>query len=101
MELKILEKKQNALLNRTEVDFNLEHPNEQTPKREVVRDMISKELKVKKEVVVIDKIRPEFGRGVSRGYAKIYTSKEIAQKTERPHQLKRNKLFEEKKPEGE
>ncbi len=99
MELKILEKKQNTLLNRTEVEFELTHSNEQTPKRDVVRDMISKELKATKDTVVVERIRSEFGRGISIGYAKVYTSKEIAVKTERDHILKRNKLFEEKKKE--
>ena len=54
-----------------------------------------------KDVVVVERIRSEFGRGISRGYAKIYTSKEKAVETEREHILKRNKLFEEKKKKGE
>ena len=99
MELKILDKKQNDLLNRIEVDFELSHPNEQTPKREVVRDMISKELKAPKETVILDSMRTEFGKGTTKGYAKVYTSKEKAVETERGHILKRNKLFEEKKKE--
>lgn len=99
MELKILDKKQNDLLSRIEVDFELSHPNEQTPKREVVRDMISKELKAPKDTVIVDVMRTEFGLGITKGYAKVYASKEKAIETERDYMLKRNKLFEEKKKE--
>lgn len=99
MELKVIEKKQNSLLNRTEVDFVISHPNEQTPKREAVREMISKEMKSQKDCVVVDAMESHFGQGTTKGYAKVYASKEKAVETEREHILKRNNLFEEKKEE--
>lgn len=92
MELEILDKRENPLLDRIEVDFKLHHPNKSTPKRNAIRDLISKELKVPKERVVVDHMRSEFGKGTTNGYAKVYSSKEIALQIEREYLLKRNHL---------
>ncbi|MDD4307372.1 MAG: 30S ribosomal protein S24e [Thermoplasmata archaeon] len=103
MELEIQETKENTLLNRTEVHFVLHHPNSPTPKRDNVREELSKALKVPKDRVIVDNMVPSFGVHDTKGYAKIYPSKEIALKIEREYLLKRNKLVEkqEKKAEPE
>ena len=103
MELEIQEKRENPLLNRTEVHFIVHHPNSPTPKRENVREELSKSMKVPKDRVVIDHMNSSFGVHDSKGYAKIYPSKEEAMKVERDYLLKRNKLEAkpEKKPEAE
>lgn len=103
MELEIQETKENTLLNRTEVHFVLHHPNSPTPKRDNVREELSKALKVPKDRVIVDNMAPSFGVHDTKGYAKIYPSKEIALKIEREYLLKRNKLVEkqEKKAEPE
>ena len=103
MEIEIQETRENTLLSRTEVHFILHHPNSPTPKRDNVREELSKVLKVPKDRVIVDNMAPSFGVHDTKGYAKIYPSKEIALKIEREYQLKRNKLVEkkEKKPEAE
>ncbi len=104
MELEILDKRENPLFERMEVDFALSHPNQPTPKREAVRDMLSKELKVQKERVVVDHMESEFGRNNTVGYAKVYKKKEHAVQIERDYILKRNRLIEgakEEKPKKE
>lgn len=97
MELDIKNKRENALLNRIEVNFVLHHPNSPTPKRENVREELSKTMKVPKDRVVVDHMKSSFGVHDTKGYAKIYPSKEEAMKVEREYLLKRNKL--EAKPE--
>ena len=94
MELEIQDKRENALLNRIEVRFVLHHPNSPTPKRENVREELSKTLKVPKDRVVVDRMNSSFGIHDTEGYAKIYPSKEDAMRTEREHLLLRNKLVE-------
>ena len=93
MELEILDKRENPLLDRIEVDFVIQHANKSTPKRNAIRDMLSKELKVTKERVVVDNMRSDFGRGQTKGYAKVYSKKEVVVQIEREHLLKRNHLI--------
>ena len=97
MELEIQEKRENPLLNRVEVHFILHHPNSPTPKRDNVREELSKTMKVPKDRVVVDHMNSSFGVHDTKGYAKIYPTKEEAMKVERDYLLKRNKL--EAKPE--
>lgn len=96
MEIEIVEKKENELLERLEVTFKASHADEGTPQREVVRDKLSAMLKAPKESVIVDSMSSEFGRMETIGYAKVYKSKEAALKYEREHILVRNKLKEKK-----
>jgi len=101
MELEIIEKRENPLLNRTEVKFRVKHQGEKTPERELVKSDLAEMLKVKKSLVIIDYIRPSFGMAISSGYAKIYKSVEDAKKVELSYILKRNKFGEVKEEKTE
>ena len=101
MELEIIEKRENPLLNRTEVKFRVKHQGEKTPERELVKSDLAEMLKVKKSLVIIDYIRPSFGMAISSGYAKIYKSVEDAKKVEPSYILKRNKFGEVKEEKTE
>ncbi len=94
MELEIRSKRDNPPLGRTEVEFTVTHDGEPTPSREALRDALAKALNSPKDTVVVDSLRSTFGKGQSAGYAKVYTSLELAKKYERPHILVRNKLAE-------
>lgn len=96
MEVEIVSKKDNVLLDRTEIKFKILHPKEGTPKREDVRDKLSSAVKAPKERVIVDAMGSEFGRTVTVGYAKVYRTKEAAVKYEREQILVRNKLKEKK-----
>ena len=99
MEIEIVSKKENQLLDRTEVTFKAAHPKEGTPQREVVREKIASMLKATKDRVIVDAMDSEFGRMETIGYAKVYKTKEAAMKYEREHVLIRNKLKEKVKVE--
>ncbi len=102
MEIEIDSKKNNPLINRTEVRFTIHHKGESTPNREIVRSELAEKLNVKKEDVVVDNIHTSFGVQRIKGYAKIYNTVENAKGWERSHILERNKLIEKKvKKEGE
>ena len=96
MEVEIVSKKDNILLDRTEIKFKILHPKEGTPKREDVREKLSSAVKAPKERVIVDAMDSEFGRTVTVGYAKVYKTKEAAVKYEREEILVRNKLKEKK-----
>lgn len=96
MEIEIVEKKENKLLERIEVTFKASHADEGTPQREAVREKLSSLLKAPKERVIVDSMDSEFGRMETVGYAKVYATKDAAMKYEREHILVRNKLKEKK-----
>lgn len=101
MEVEIISKKENPIFERMELNFKVSHPKEVTPKRKDVRDEIATQLKVQKDRIVIDNMKPEFGKPETLGYAKIYKTKDDAVRVESDAVLKRNNLFEEKKEKGE
>lgn len=99
MEIEITSQRNNPFFNRTEVRFIIHHENEGTPNRDLIRSELAEKLNAKKEAVIIQEIQPSFGIHQSRGYAKIYTSRDKAEKLEYEYILKRNKI-EEKRKEG-
>jgi small subunit ribosomal protein S24e len=99
MEVEIVSKKENILLDRTEVKFKAVHPKEGTPQRDVIRDKLVSLLKASKERVIVDAMNSEFGKTETVGYAKVYKTKEAAMKYEREQILVRNKLKEKVKVE--
>jgi len=98
MELEMLSKRENPLLNRMEIKFKVSHADGKTPNRNGIREHLASAMKVKKELIVVDHVKSQFGIGESHGYAKVYKTKQDAIKTEPDHMLKRNKLLEEEKP---
>jgi len=90
MKIEITSKKVNPLQKRTEVYFSIDHVGETTPGRNAVAEDIAKKMKSKRDCVVIDNIESVYGIGKSKGYAKVYDSKESAMSFENEHLLKRN-----------
>lgn len=85
--------RENALLERTEVFFEIEHPQAATPTRAEIRKSLAGALDPKGGVLILDWARSQFGRTTTRGYAKLYKSKEQALALETPPILIRNGLL--------
>jgi len=96
MDIVVVSKRDNVLLGRTEVQFRIVHTKEKTPDRDSVREKLAAILNEKKETVIIDSMRSQFGKPESIGYAKIYKTKDKAMRVERDRTLVRNKLKERK-----
>jgi small subunit ribosomal protein S24e len=96
MDIMVVSKKDNVLLGRTEVRFRIAHVKEKSPDRDSVREKLAAILNEKKDSVIIDSMKAQFGKPECLGYAKIYKSKETAMKVERDRTLVRNKLKERK-----
>jgi small subunit ribosomal protein S24e len=99
MEIQIDEKRENPLLDRTDVRFTIVHAGEKTPQRDVVKNELAKALGAKAELTIIDRMRSVYGRGTTRGQAKVYSNLEKARHHERNYIQKRNKILVEKKEE--
>lgn len=96
MEIEIDSKRNNPLLNRTEVHFTVKHEGEGTPNREIIRSELADKLNVKKENIVVNTIHSSFGNQEITGYAKVYSSLTKTKDLERDYILSRNKLIESK-----
>jgi len=90
MKMEITQQRENPLLKRKEVYFTIEHAGETTPGRNAVAEEVAKQMKSKRNCVVVDEIESVYGRGMSKGYAKVYESMEAALEYDRKHLLKRN-----------
>jgi len=96
LKVNIESKKENQLQERVEVVFTAEHAGEATPARDAVRTSIASAMGVPKERVIVHKMDTEYGKGISRGYAKVYDTNDAVAKAERHHLLVRNALAEKK-----
>jgi len=94
MEIEIDSKRNNPLLNRTEVYFTIKHEGESTPNREFIRSELADKLNVKKENIIVNTVDSSFGKQEISGYAKIYSSIATAKDIETEHILQRNKVIE-------
>ena len=94
MEIEIESKRNNPLLNRTEVYFIVKHPGEGTPNREIIRSELAEKLNVKKENIIVNTIKSGFGIQEISGYAKVYSSVQKTKDLEQEYILARNKLIE-------
>ena len=101
MEIEIDSKRNNPLLNRTEIYFTIKHEGEGTPNREIIRSELAEKLNVNKENVIVNTVHSSFGNQEITGYAKVYSSLAKSKDIERDYILKRNRLIEGEKKKAE
>lgn len=89
MDIEIIERKENPLLDREEIKFEVTY-DQATPSREVIKKKLAAMLNVDAEITILREIKGHFGKTVSSGFATVYPSYEIAQKVETKPILKRN-----------
>ena len=92
MEIEIQSKKENPLLQRTEVHFTVHHQGEKTPKRDLIRSELAEQLNVKKDAVIVNHMKSSFGSTDTTGYAKIYKNGDSAKEWEKKYLIKRNPI---------
>jgi len=89
MNIKIVEKKTNKLLDRTEVHF-IVTADAETPKRLDVKSKLAAMINHDENLVVIKGLFQNTGSKTSKGIAHVYKSKETMERLEPEHLLKRN-----------
>ncbi len=100
MEIKIIEKKENPLLNRTEIKFECEYPTEGTPTILDVKHKLVALEDSSNDLLVVDSMKPSYGVPTAFGLAKIYDSTESLAKIETKSVIAKNEEPEEE-PEEE
>ena len=66
-----------------------------------VKNRLVAQLNVDKNLLVVDKVKPNFGEGRADGYAKLYDSEEKLVEIEKQHVLEKNKEAAEEAEEEE
>jgi len=89
MELEITDKTENKLINRIEVRFKVTHEKAKTPTRKEIKGALADNLGAKKECVIVDMMRSEYGSPVTKGYAKVYKTPEELKRFEKAHLIQR------------
>jgi small subunit ribosomal protein S24e len=89
MDIKIIKDKKNSLLNRRELDFIVKYEGS-TPSRNDVRNKLAAMLNAPLELLVLQRIKTEYGMQESNGYAKLYEDADRMKQVEQAYILKRN-----------
>jgi small subunit ribosomal protein S24e len=89
MKIEIQKERENALLRRKEVRFNVIYEGG-TPNLKDVRKELLSVLHSKDELTVVDSIMPGFGQKLLKGYAKVYKDEKDV-KIEPAFRLNKNK----------
>ena len=90
MNIEIIERKENKLLDREEIIFELQYEGEATPNRLAVQSKLAALVNADAERTIIRKIQGHFGKQASTGYAYVYPTVELMQRLESKHIIKRN-----------
>jgi small subunit ribosomal protein S24e len=91
MEIDIISEKENPMLHRRDVRFEVVHE-DATPSRLSVRDSLAAKLNKDADEVVVRAVDTKYGMRKSIGYAKVYDTPEQAQEVEQSYMLDRNKI---------
>ena len=100
MEIQIISQKENPLLKRKEVQFNVGHDPGSTPGRQEVRRAVATALKSNVDLVFVKKFETKTGTHTAVGTANLYESIEQARLIEPEYIVKRNVPREKPKEEA-
>lgn len=96
MEIKIVSEKENLLLKRKEVHFEVKHKQAgSTPARLEIRKGVAKALNTKTDLVFVRKVETKTGTRIAVGRANIYDSPDNARLAEPEYIIERNMPREE------
>ncbi len=90
MEVKILSQKENPLLKRKEISFQVNHNSSSTPPRLEIRRAVADALRANIDLVFVKKYETKTGMHTALGVANLYDSAEQAKLIEPEYIVKRN-----------
>lgn len=90
MEVKILSQKENPLLKRKEIQFNVAHAAGATPPRLEIRRAVADALRANVDLLFVKKFETRPGMHSALGVANLYDSAEQARLIEPEYIVKRN-----------
>lgn len=96
MKIDIIEKNENKLLERTEINVKVDHVGQPVPKREEFLSKFAALLNKERNQVVLIKLEAKYGEGKSTALVHVYETAERAIAVEKKFLLKRSGIIQEK-----
>jgi small subunit ribosomal protein S24e len=96
MEVEVEKRVENKLMGRVELEVAISHDAKGTPRREEVQKKVAELEDAKESLVIIRRMLPEFGRGMTHGTVRVYKDADNLKRLESHHILVRHKLAEKK-----
>jgi small subunit ribosomal protein S24e len=96
MKIDIIEKNENKLLERTEINVKVDHVGQPVPKREEFLSKLAALLNKERNQVVLIKLEAKYGEGKSTALVHVYETAERAIAVEKKFLLKRSGIIQEK-----
>ena len=93
MDIKITSERKNPLLERREVEFVISYDKTAPPRKEVITKLAA-DMNVKDDLVVVEKMKTEFGTHIILGRAKVYGNAENLKAIEYDYIFERGKIGE-------
>jgi len=90
MEIKVISEKENQLLKRKEIRFQVKHDAASTPPRPDIRRAVADALRVNVDLVFVKKFITRAGMHTAMGVANLYESLDQAKLVEPGYIVKRN-----------
>ncbi len=90
MEINITEEKENKALSRKELELEVNHRGDPTPKRSEVRAKLAAEEGIEEDLIIVSELNTEYGAALSKGSVKVYDDKESLENIENEYSLERN-----------
>ena len=91
MEIKIVSEKENPLLKRREIHFQVKHNQTgSTPQRLEVKKAVASALKAKRDLVFVKELETKTGTRIASGLANVYDSMDQARLVELEYVIKRS-----------
>ncbi len=90
MDIEIIKERENSLLDRKEITFNISNTGA-TPSRDEVKNKLVAMLNSQYELLVLGNLTTEYGSHEITGYAKIYSDAARAAEVENKYVIERNK----------
>ena len=87
----------NKLLDRKQFVVDLKHPGNRAPTRDEIKDLVAKQLKANKDLIVIFSLETKFGGGHTTGFGLIYDNLDALKTIEPKHRLIKAGLAEKSK----
>lgn len=91
MDIRITKDNKNLLLNRRELDFVVRYEGS-TPSRNDVKNKLAAMLNAPLELLIVQRIKTEYGMQEAKGYAKLYEDAARMKEVELEYVLKRNAI---------
>jgi len=97
--MKLINKKEDKLTNKVIYELEMDYKGQKTPDRKAVLEMVNKELRIEKNLMVIKKIDNVYGKEFAKVIIHAYKDRQDLEKNEPKYLIKRVTFKEDEKKE--